>query len=116
MKYHENHQKRALGVIVAASSQNWCFLKGLVPTSKSMALAHLDPCVWVCGLWSKRSWGVLCVCGRRIENIQGKGFEAKRIVPALPGTLSVYMYVYIFICVLVCVRVYVCVCVRVGPW
>ena len=60
--------------------------------------------------------GVCCVCGRRIENIQGKGFEAKRIVPALPGTLSVYMYVYIFICVLVCVRVYVCVCVRVGPW
>ena len=123
MKYHENHQKRALGVIVAVSSQNWCFLKGLVPTSKSMALAHLDPCVWVCGLWSKRSWGVLCVCGRRIENIQGKGFEAKRIVPALPGIapassrhppdigyLSVYMYVYIFICVLVCVRVYVCVC------
>ena len=111
MKYHENHQKRALGVIVAVLSQNWCFLKGLVPTSKSMALAHLDPCVWVCGLWSKRSWGGLCVCVVDASiHIQGKGIEAIRIVPALPGTLSAYMYVYIFICVLVCVRVYVCVC------
>ena len=111
MKYHENHQKRALGVIVAVLSQNWCFLKGLVPTSKSMALAHLDPCVWVCGLWSKRSWGGLCVCVVDASiHIQGKGIEAIRIVPALPGTLSAYMYVYIFRCVLVCVRVYVCVC------
>jgi len=56
--------------------------------------------------------GVCCVCVvDASKNVQGKGFEAKRIVPALPGTLSVYMYVYIFICVLVCVRVYVCVCV-----
>ena len=112
MKYHENHQKRALSVIIAVSSRNWCFLKGLVPTSKSMALAHLDPCVWVCGLWSKRSWGGLCVCVVDASiHIQGKGIEAIRIVPALPGTLSAYMYVYIFRCVLVCVRVYVCVCV-----
>ena len=55
---------------------------------------------------------VVCVCVvDASKHIQGKGFEAKRIVPALPGTLSAYMYIYIFICVLVCVRVYVCVCV-----
>ena len=53
---------------------------------------------------------VVCVVDASIH-IQGKGIEAIRIVPALPGTLSAYMYVYIFICVLVCVRVYVCVCV-----
>ena len=112
MKYHENHQKRALSVIIAVSSKNRLFVRGLSPTSKSMALAHLDPCVWVCGLWSKRSWGGLCVCVVDASiHIQGKGIEAIRIVPALPGTLSAYMYVYIFRCVLVCVRVYVCVCV-----
>ena len=56
--------------------------------------------------------GVCCVCVvDASKNVQGKGFEVKHIVPALPGTLSVYMYVYILICVLVCVRVYVCVCV-----
>ena len=52
----------------------------------------------------------MCVVDASIH-IQGKGIEAIRIVPALPGTLSAYMYVYIFRCVLVCVRVYVCVCV-----
>ena len=51
----------------------------------------------------------MCVVDASIH-IQGKGIEAIRIVPALPGTLSAYMYVYIFRCVLVCVRVYVCVC------
>ena len=43
MKYHENHQKRALSVIIAVSSKNKLFVRGLSPTSKSMALAHLDP-------------------------------------------------------------------------
>ena len=94
-----------------------------------MALAHLDPvaafgrktrggcgswcvCVWGCAGFEANGPGVCCVCVvDASKNMQGTGFEAKRIVPALPGTLSVYMYVYIFICVLVCVRVYVCVCV-----
>ena len=99
MKYHENHQKRALGVIVAASSQNWCFLKGLAPTSKSMALAHLDPvaafgrktrggcgswcvCVWGCAGFEANGPGVCCVCVvDASKNMQGTGVEAKRIVP-----------------------------------
>ena len=43
--------------------------------------------------------GGCCVCVvDASKNVQGKGFEVKHIVPALPGTLSVYMYVYIFIC------------------
>ena len=129
MKYHENHQKRALSVIIAVSSKNKLFVRGLSPTSKSMALAHLDPvaafgrktrggcgswcvCVWGCAGFEANGPGVCCVCVvDASKNMQGTGVEAKRIVPALPGTLSVYMYVYIFICVLVCVRVYVCVCV-----
>ena len=99
MKYHENHQKRALGVIVAVSSQNWCFLKGLAPTSKSMALAHLDPvaafgrktrggcgswcvCVWGCAGFEANGPGVCCVCVvDASKNMQGTGVEAKRIVP-----------------------------------
>ena len=128
MKYHENHQKRALSVIIAVSSKNKLFVRGLSPTSKSMALAHLDPvaafgrktrggcgswcvCVWGCAGFEANGPGVCCVCVvDASKNMQGTGVEAKRIVPALPGTLSVYMYVYILICVLVCVRVYVCVC------
>ena len=145
MKYHENHQKRA-----AVSSQNWCFLKGLAPTSKSMVSSHLDP-MWPPSATNPGGmWVLVCVCvcacacvpvcpllthlfffSRRIENMQGTGFEAKRIVPALPGIapassrhppgighLSVYMYVYIFICVYLCACVCMCVyvCVRVGPW
>ena len=46
--------------------------------------------------------GVCCVCVvDASKNIQGKGFEAKRIVPALPGTLSVCVYVclYIYMCI-----------------
>ena len=95
--------------------------KGSGPHLKKHGFSSFGPvCVGVRALEQTVLGCVVCVCGRRIENIQGKGFEAKRIVPALPGTLSAYMYVYIFICVLVCVRVYVCVCVcvcvRVGPW
>ena len=43
--------------------------------------------------------------------MQGTGFEAKRIVPALPGTLSVCVYVCLYIYMCTCVRACVCVCV-----
>ena len=61
--------------------------------------------------------GVCCVCVvDASKNMQGTGFEAKRIVPALPGTLSVCVYVCLYIYMCTCVRACVCVCVRVGPW
>ena len=63
MKYHENHQKRALGVIVADSSKNCLFLRGLAPTPKNMVLSHLDP-MWL--PWAPNPggmWVLVCVCG-----------------------------------------------------
>ena len=99
MKYHENHQKRALSVIIAVSSKNKLFVRGLSPTSKSMALAHLDPvaafgrktrggcgswcvCVWGCAGFEANGPGVCCVCVvDASKNMQGTGVEAKRIVP-----------------------------------
>ena len=99
MKYHENHQKRVLGVIIAVSSKNRLFVRGLSPTSKSMALAHLDPvaafgrktrggcgswcvCVWGCAGFEANGPGVCCVCVvDASKNMQGTGVEAKRIVP-----------------------------------
>ena len=132
MKYHENHQKRALSVIIAVSSKNKLFVRGLSPTSKSMALAHLDPvaafgrktrggcgswcvCVWGCAGFEANGPGVCCVCVvDASKNMQGTGFEAKRIVPALPGTLSVCVYVCLYIYMCTCVRACVCVCVCVS--
>ena len=92
--------------------------KGSGPHFKKHGFSSFGPvCVGVRALEQTVLGWVVCVCVVDASiHIQGKGFEAIRIEPALPGTLSAHMYVYIFICVLVCVRVYVCVCVRVGPW
>ena len=94
-----------------------------------MALAHLDPvaafgrktrgvcgswrvCVWGCAGFEANGPGVCCVCVvDASKNMQGTGFEAKRIVPALPGTLSVCVYVCLYIYMCTCVRACVCVCV-----
>ena len=143
MKIHKIGQERALGVIVADSSKNCLFLRGLAPTPKSTVLSHLDP-MWPpsapnpggCGCWCV--WVRVCACvpvcpllthlfffSRRIGNMQGTGFEPKRIVPALPGiapassrhrpdigylSVCVYVCVYIYMCTCVCVCMCVCVC------
>ena len=79
MKYHENHQKRALSVIIAVSSKNRLFVRGLSPTSKSMALAHLDPVAAFgrktrggCGSWCVCVW----VCARSADRSSGLGHAA----------------------------------------
>ena len=79
MKYHENHQKKVLGVIIAVSSKNKLFVRGLSPTSKSMALAHLDPVAAFgrktrggCGSWCVCTW----VCARSADRSSGLGHAA----------------------------------------
>ena len=78
MKYHENHQKRVLGVIIAVSSKNKLFLGVWSPPKKNMAVAHLDP-MWPPsaqnpgGMWVLMCvWGV-CVGAQGCEMLAGLG-------------------------------------------